>query len=159
MVHWFHLIALSLWIGSILFFLFVFAPAVHALPAASAVSLLNRGRHALQALAWPAIVVLLLTGIANVAYTARAAAFSFESAYSMVLALKLLLFLAMVFHQSMQTLKYGPRIESLTADTPESCAQWPEPLLAQWRRWFTLLKINGTIGPLIVLLALGLKRV
>jgi len=142
-----------------LFFLFVFAPAVRGLPAASGIPLLNRGRRSLQIVSWLGIATLLVTGCLRFIFAGRAGGFTLGSAYSIVLGLKLLLFLAMVLHHTVQGLKYGPRIESLTAAAPKQCSQWPDALLAEWKRWFTLLKINGAIGPLIVLLALGLKGI
>jgi len=153
------MISFALWIGTILCFLFVFAPAVRSLPPRTGIELLNRGRHGFQTLSWIVIALLLITGIVNFFFSGRAAGLTFGSTYSLVLAMKLFLFLAMVLHHCLQALKYAPRIDSLTAQTSPETSNWPEPLLGHWQRWFLLLKINGTIGPLVLLLALALKGI
>jgi uncharacterized membrane protein len=147
----------ALWIGAIFCFLFVFAPAVKGLPSATAIPLLNQGRRNFQAFSWLIITLLVLTGIANLVFSGKAAGIAPGSTYTMILGLKLFLFLAMVLHHSIQAFKYAPRIESLTALVPPGSENWPDTLLAQWNRWFILLKINGTLGPLILLVAVGLK--
>ncbi len=153
------MISFTLWIGAILFFLFVFAPAVRSLPPRTGIDLLNRGRHSFQTLSWIVIALLLITGIVDFLSGGRATVFTLGSTYSLVLATKLLLFLAMVLHHCIQAFKYAPRIDSITAQTSPETSNWPKTLLAHWQRWFLLLKINGTIGPLVLLLALGLRGI
>ena len=153
-----HLISIVFWIGGIAFFLFVFGPAVHALPPATGVRLLDRGRQSLQTLSWIAINLLLITGIFNLIFRGLGSGFRFGTAYYWLLALKLFLLLAMIVHHSLQAFKYSPQIVSLTAQTSKDIEAWPEPLLSHWRRWFMLLKINATLGPIVLLLGVGLTR-
>src|SRR5258707_13244207 len=61
----FHLIAIAMWLGAIVFFLAVSGPAVNELAPKVALRTMNRARIGLQAIRWFAIGVLLLTGIVN----------------------------------------------------------------------------------------------
>ncbi len=155
---WLHLISLVLWIGGIAFFLFVFGPAVHTLPPGTGVQVLDKGRKSLQTLSWIAINLLLITGVLNLIFRGMVNGFQFGPTYYSILATKLFLFLAMMVHHSLQAFKYGPKIVSLTAQTAQDIEAWPEPLLSYWRKWFTLLKINAALGPIVLLLGLGLTR-
>lgn len=154
---WLHLCSLALWIGSIFFFLFVFGPAVHSLSPATGVRLLDRGRRSLELLSWIAIHLLLLTGVFNFVWRGLSVGFDFGLGYLVLLALKLALFFAMSLHHFLQAVKYGPRIGALTEQTPAEIQDWPEPLLSYWKKWFMLLKINAVLGPIILLLGLGLS--
>jgi hypothetical protein len=78
--------------------------------------------------------------------------------YLTILSVKLLLFLAMLVHHALQVFKYGPKIAALTNDAAIAIESWPEPLRAHWQKWFVLLKINATIGPIATLLGLALVR-
>ena len=155
---WLHLISLSLWIGGMFFFLFVFGPATHTLAPASGVQVLDQGRRSFQALSWIAITLLLITGFFNLILRGMDSGFQFGSGYYAILAIKLFLFLAMTFHHSLQAFKYAPEIAALTARTGGDIQAWPEPLLAHWKKWFLLLKINAALGPIVLLLGLGLAR-
>lgn len=155
---WLHVCSLVLWIGTMGFFLFAFAPAVHGLPPGSGVQALNKGRKSFEALSWIAIALLLLTGSLNLTFRGMESGLLLGEPYFFILAVKLLLFLAMLFHYSLQVFKYGPKIASLTAQTAQDTPSWPEPLSSHWKRWFILLKINATLGPVVILLGLGLAR-
>ena len=155
---WLHVVSLALWIGGIVFFLFVFGPAVHTLPPGIGVQVLDRGRKSLQRLSWTAISLLLITGLLNFILRGAGSQWQLGSAYYSILAIKLFLFLAMLLHQSFQTFKYAPEIVSLTSQTAPDIQSWPEPLLSHWKKWFLLLKINATLGPIVLLLGLGLSR-
>ena len=155
---WLHLISLVLWIGGIGFFLFVFGPAAHSLPPGAGVQVLDKGRRSLQTLSWIAISLLLITGVFNLIFRGMATGFHLGPGYYSILAIKLFLFLTMFFHHSLQVFKYAPRIASLTAQTSQDIQSWPEPLLSQWKKWFMLLKINATLGPIALLLGLALTR-
>jgi uncharacterized membrane protein len=145
-------------VGGILFFLSVFGPAVHALPAASGIQALDKGRRRFQSLSWIAIHLALFTGILNFVLRGIAAGWAFDPAYNWTLAAKLFLFLAMLFHHSLQAWKYAPRLAALTAQTTPDFQSWPEPLLFHWKKWFVLLKINATLGLIALLLGLALSR-
>jgi len=91
-----HFIALSLWLGGILFFLVVFGPAVHELRPGIAIRTLDRGRISLEGVSWAAIGFLLVTGIINLILRDQAASAPRGEFYTIILAIKLFLFFAML---------------------------------------------------------------
>ena len=154
---WLHLLTAAVWTGGMAFFLFAFAPAVRSLAPAEGIRALERGRRSLQTLSWAAIHVLFLTGALNFFFRAAAGGAPRAAGYYAILAVKLLLFLAMAFHHSLQAFKYAPKIAAAAARAGGADA-WPEPLLAPLGKWFMLLKINTTLGAIVLLLGLGLSR-
>jgi len=154
----FHLVGLALWVGGIAFFLVIFAPAVYDLQPGAGIRTLNHGRISLEAISWVGIALLLITGIANLILRNQELISPQDNFYTIALSVKLLLFVAMVFHHCLQVLKYGPTIASLTAELPAVTDSWPEPLLTHWRKWFLLLKINAALGPVVTLLGVTLIK-
>lgn len=153
-----HVVALALWLGAIVFFLVVFGPAVHELRPGAGVKALNYGRSALESVSWTAIGLLLLTGIINLVLGDREAGASRGEFYTVALSIKLFFFGAMTMHHCLQVFKHAPRIAALTEQTPDDAVDWPEPLRAHWQKWFTLLKINAALGPIVVLLGIALAK-
>jgi uncharacterized membrane protein len=153
-----HILALVLWLGSIAFFLIVFGPAVHHLNADVGIKVLNHGRIAFEAVSWAAIGLLLITGIVNLILQSRLTGTHLGQYYLGVLGIKLLLFFAMLVHHSLQVFKYGPKIVALTSQVNADSSVWPEPLRAHWQKWFMLLKINATLGPIVTFLGLALVK-
>jgi putative copper export protein len=153
-----HLTALALWLGGIVFFLVVLGPAVRELDPKIAMTTLNQGRLGLETASWIAIGLLLLTGIFNLFVRVSAQGTALDESYGILLGIKLFVFGAMVAHHCLQVFKYAPEIAKLTGALPAALPTWPEPLLAQWRCWFLLLKINSALGPLAVLLGLALTQ-
>jgi len=153
---WLHLIALAFWLGGIVFFLIVFAPAVRELNPGTGIRALNQGRMNLEAMSWPAIALLLVTGILNLILRKQGAPDG--EFYTTILSIKLFLFFAMLIHHALQVFKYAPDIVTLTEKVPSEINSWPEPLLSLWQKWFTLLKINAGIGPVVTLLGLALTK-
>ena len=152
----FHVLALALWLGGMTFFLIVFAPAVNELEAGAGIRALNRGRISLELISWPAIGLLLLTGVINVILRYQMTGGGQSGIYLTILAIKLFLFLAMLVHQCLQAFKYAPQIAALTAQTAGETTAWPEPLRSLWQKWFLLLKINAGLAPVVTLLGLAL---
>ena len=152
-----HLASLILWLGSMVFFLVVFAPAVNQLEAGTAVRVLDRGRKHFEALSWAGISGLVVTGIVNLILRQTSGPGAGEF-YALGLAIKMILFGAMIYHQALQTFKSGPVIAAMTKTTPEDALSWPEPLSAQWQKWLTLLKINATLGPIGTVMGLVLLK-
>jgi uncharacterized membrane protein len=155
---WLHLIALAFWLGGIVFFLIVFAPAVRELNPSMGMRALNQGRMNLEAMSWAAIALLLITGIVNLILRKQGAGGPDGEFYTTVLSIKLFLFLAMVIHHCLQVFKYAPAIVTLTEKVPPETNSWPEPLLSLWQKWFMLLKINAGIGPIVTLFGLALIK-
>jgi putative copper export protein len=153
-----HLIALAMWLGGIAFFLIVFGPAVHDLKAGLGLRLLDRGRMSFELLSWTAIGLLFVTGILNLVLRSQLTGAHLGQYYLTILSVKLLLFLAMLVHHALQVFKYAPRIASNTKQAAITADSWSEDLRADWQKWFMLLKINATIGPIATLLGLALIR-
>ena len=154
----FHLFGLALWLGGIAFFLVVFGPAVHNLQPGLGLRTLNHGRFSLEAMSWVGIGLLLVSGIINLILRNQEPSTPQDNFYTIALAVKLFLFVAMVVHHCLQVFKYGPKIASLTADLPAVTDSWPEPLLTHLRKWFLLLKINAALGPVVTLLGIALIK-
>jgi putative copper export protein len=153
-----HLLALAIWLGGIAFFLIVFGPAVHDLKPGLSLRLLNRGRMTFEWVSWTAIGLLFVTGILNLLLRSQMTGAHLGQYYLTILSVKLLLFIAMLVHHALQVFKYGPKIASNTNQAPINMDSWPEALGADWQKWFMLLKINATIGPIATLLGLALVR-
>ena len=153
-----HLIALAMWLGGIAFFLIVFGPAVHGLTAGLGLRLLNHGRMTFELLSWTAIGLLFVTGMLNLVLRSQMTGVHLGQYYLTILSVKLLLFVAMLVHHALQVFKYGPKIAANTDQAAVTAQSWPEALRADWQRWFMLLKINATIGPIAALLGLALVR-
>ena len=155
---WLHLIALAFWLGGIVFFLIVFAPAVRELNPGTGIRALNHGRVNLEAMSWAAIALLLITGIVNLILRKQGGGAFDGEFYTIILSVKLSLFFAMVIHHCLQVFKYTPAIAALTEKISPGADSWPEPLLSLWQKWFMLLKINAGIGPIVTLLGLALIK-
>jgi uncharacterized membrane protein len=152
-----HLLALAVWLGGIVFFLIVLRPAIDENDAGDAARVLNQGRICFEAISWAAIALLLATGAVSLVWRYRSAGV-FGPFYWVALSLKLILFAAMALHHAFQVFKYGPRIAALTANVPANQQLWPEGLRMLWEKWFTLLKINAALGPIVTVLGLALTR-
>jgi len=149
-----HLIALALWLGGMAFFLIVFGPAAQTLRPGISLKVLNRGRTYFEALSWAGIGLLLITGILNLSL--RAQTTPLAQFYLAVLGLKLLFFVAMTIGHGLQVFKYGPKITAMTKEVADDAELWPEALRSYWTKWFMLLKVNATLGPITTLFALAL---
>jgi putative copper export protein len=153
-----HLVALALWLGGIAFFLTAFGPALNDFPAGAAMRSLNRGRIALEGVAWAGIILLMVTGGVNLVLRSQMTGAHLGRAYMIMLGIKLFLFVAMLVHHTLQVFKYGPQIAALTKEAPPDSAAWPEPLRAHWQKWFMLLKLNAGLGLLAMLLGVLLME-
>ncbi len=152
---WLHVLAAMIWVGALAFFGVAFVPAARALAPDEAIVAFERGRRALRTLSWIAIQLLLVTGGLNVYFRLRAGGDP-GAFYIWTLAVKVLLFGAMVFHQSLQAFKYGPRIAA-AAECGETEAQ-SAALRENVARWTSLLNINTAIGLVVLLLGILLGR-
>ena len=153
-----HLLALVLWLGGMTFFLVVFGPAIHELKPGPGIRALNQGRMALEALSWAGIALVMITGMANLILRNQISGGKLGQHYMIILSIKIVVFIAMLVHHSLQVFKYGPKIVALTAQVSTSTSSWPEPLRSQWQKWFMLLKVNASLGPLATLLGLALIK-
>ena len=127
------------------FFLIVFGPAAQSLRPGVSMKMLNCGRARFDRLSWVGIGLLLVTGIVNLAL--RAPTIPSGLFYFTILGVKLLFFMAMLINQALQ---------ALTNEVEDSAEVWPEPLHVFWSKWFMLLKVNATLGPIATLFGLAL---
>jgi uncharacterized membrane protein len=153
-----HLLAAALWLGGMAFFLVVFAPAVHDLKPGIGIRALNEGRRALEALSWAGIALIMTTGIANLILRNRISGANPGQDYMIIFSIKIVVFIAMLVHHSLQVFKYGPKILALTGQVRSDAPAWPEPLRSHWQNWFMLLKINAALGPVAILLGVALIK-
>ena len=153
-----HLLALALWLGGVMFFLVVFGPAVDELKPGAGIQVLNQGRIAFEAVSWTGIALVMITGMVNLILRNQISGGNLGRYYMVMLSVKIFVFIAMLVHHSLQVFKYGPKIVSLTAQVSAETPSWPEPLRAHWQKWFMLLKINATLGPIATLLGLALIK-
>ncbi|HXG53324.1 MAG TPA: hypothetical protein VNN77_18145 [candidate division Zixibacteria bacterium] len=154
----FHLAGLALWLGAIASVLVVLGPAAHRLEPASALRMLERGRSGFEAVSWAGITLVMITGAINLILRHQVTAAHLSGAYMAVLSIKLVLFVAMLTHHSLQVFRIGPRIAALSARPGAGRLGWDEPLRQQWQSWFVLLKVNATLGPIVLLLGVLLGR-
>ena len=153
-----HILGVALWVGAMVFFLVVLGPSVNAVEPRIAIQALNRGRIGFETISWIGIGLLLLTGVFNLLQRVSVSTIATGQFYTVILTIKLFVFGAMVAHHFLQTFRYAPAIAKLTSELPESSNHWPEALLAQWRRWFLLLKFNAALGPIAILFGLHLVK-
>lgn len=149
-----HLFALALWIGGAVFFLVVMAPAVRDFESRIGAAVLNQARAGFEKASWIAIGLVLVSGMTNLFLRMTAGAPG--ESYGILLALKLIVFSAMIAHHCLQVFKYSPEIAKLTAELSTAANAWPESLLSSWRGWSRLLKMNAALGPIAVMLGLAL---
>ena len=152
-----HLAGLALWLGGMVFFLVVLGPAVDQLEPGITIRILDRGRKKFEAVSWTGISVLAITGVWNLMLRETRGQGTSEF-YTIALAIKVMVFGAMVYHHALQVFKYGPSITVMTLATPEDALAWPQPLRAQWQKWLTLLKINAALGPIATVMGLVLLK-
>lgn len=152
---WLHVSSASVWVGAMVFFLCVFGPAVGRLPPAHAMAALDRGRRSLELLSWVALPLLLITGAVSPLFRGGYEAVLLRPGYRWLFWLKLLLVIAALLHHCLQAFRYGPQLGGPAGDAASS----PESLQTPWRKWFVLLKINTTLGLIIIILGLGLSRI
>ncbi|MGH7930006.1 MAG: CopD family protein [Candidatus Binatia bacterium] len=153
-----HLVALTLWLGGVGFFLAAFRPAVNDLKPGAAMRALNQGRVAFEGVAWIGIALLMVTGIVVLILHSQDTGDHLGQTYMIILAIKLFLFVAMLVHHTLQVFKYGPRIAALTNEVSSDTAAWPEALREHWRKWFMLLKLNAALGLVVILLGVLLME-
>ena len=153
-----HLLALGLWLGGIVFFLVVMGPASRDAEPRIAAAALDRARVGLETASWCCIGLLLLTGMFNLFTRVAKSGVPVDGSYGVLLAVKLLIFVAMVAHHCLQAFKHAPALSILTTQLPQALHSWPEPLLSHWRRWFLFLKINAALAPIAVLLGVALAK-
>jgi uncharacterized membrane protein len=161
LILWLHLLAAVIWIGGLFFQLLVVGPTLsRATPVREQVRLgLSLEGH-FRAVMWPAVGVVLLTGLYNVMNLLMATAqagVSLPTAFVRILGIKLLLVGLMIGLQAVQQLVLRPRrIAGLQAVQPEA-AVLPASLVTLQRLSQVLYLLSVICAVAIVLLALLLR--
>lgn len=130
---WLHLLAAVVWIGGLLFYLLVALPALTRLTSARERLRLELSLEArFRSVMWPAVGVVLLTGlynVMNVFYATAVARGQVPSAFVQILGLKLLLVALMIVVQSVQQFVIRPRRLALLGSFPAEALTLPQPLI------------------------------
>jgi uncharacterized membrane protein len=144
-----HVFAAMLWLGGMFFLAVVGAPVLRTVePPAVRAHLFRALGRAFRRLAWPAIGVMLVTGVANLAFrglldraTLENGAF-WSSAYGHALAVKLVCVALMVVLSAVHDFVLGPRASRVET--------------ARGAAWIA--RVNVLLGVLLVVAAVRLAR-
>ncbi len=158
---WLHLLGAVIWIGGLLFQLFVVHPGL-----TRATSVRERLRIGLslegrfRTVMWPAVGLVLLTGLYNVMnllYATTTSGASLPLTFARILGGKLLLVALMIGLQAVQQFVVRPkRIALLSAVSPEALTL-PPPLMTLQRVSQLLHRLTVALAVLILLLAMLLR--
>lgn len=131
-----HVLAATLWVGSLLFMSLMLVPALRAMgnPALTARMIQAVGKR-FKWIGWGCLLVLLVTGFTNltargISHAMLADAAFWQSAFGETLAWKLALFAAIIVLSLVHDLVAGPRLRRLRetdpakADTYRTMASW-----------------------------------
>jgi uncharacterized membrane protein len=161
LILWLHLLAAVIWIGGLFFQLLVVRPTLHratTIREQVRLGLSLEGRF--RAVMWPAVGVVLLTGLYNVMNLLMAttqAGVSLPTAFVRILGIKLLLVGLMIGLQAVQQLVLRPRrIAGLQVVRPEATAL-PASLATLQRFSQVVHLLTVILAIAVVLLALLLR--
>ena len=153
---WLHLLGVVIWVGGAAFLTLTLTPALQR--AASVRESLRLGLYIerrCRAVMWPAVGIVLLTGLFNVMnmlYAASVSGVSLPPAFVRLLALKIGLAGLMVVLQAVEQLvTHRRRIEGLTT-LPRDATALPAPL----RRWQRLSQRLGVATMILAAAAIAL---
>jgi len=158
LILWLHLLGAVVWIGGLLFQVLVLGPTLQRAPITTehlrfVLSLEVRFRYVL----WPAVGLVLLTGLYNVMhvfYTAALTGNSVSPAFVRFLSLKLLLVVLMLLLQGVQRFAVQPRRIIFLSRHSAAATELPNEFL-QLQRLSHLLSLL-TVGAAVVVVLLGL---
>lgn len=141
-----HLFAVIVWLGGLLFQAVIFAPGIRSgkLPASETVTLLFR----FVPFIWMSVWTVVITGVALMLFDPRFIFFSFESKWSIILAIKETIFLLMVFF----SIGYGRMMSRASEETEREGGSTPYV-----ERAFQFNRINVGLGIVAIVLAAGLE--
>jgi putative copper resistance protein D len=155
---WLHLLGVVVWIGGLLFQVLVVLPSFQHMPvSAEWLQLRVRLERYCRRILWPAVGVVLLTGLYNVMnvwYATALAGGRVPTPFVRLLSLKLLLVVLMLVLQGIQRLVVQPRTVAVLARLPSE----PTEHSGQLRfleRYSSLLHLL-TVGAAVVVMLLGL---
>lgn len=153
-----HIVSAVIWVGGMLFLALVIAPATRHMPPAERGPIFSLVGRRFRAIGWVCIALLIVTGIANVAWRGVtwgdvASGRLLTSDFGRVLVAKLAVIAVMIALSLAHDLLLGPA----------SVAARPDPALVQraaiLRRRASLLgRVNTLLGLLVVAMAVALVR-
>lgn len=161
LILWIHLLAAVAWIGGLLFQLLVVTPAL-----TRATSIRERERVGLslearfRSVLWPAVGLVLLTGlynVMNVLYATALAGGRVPPIFVRVLGLKLLLVVMMIIIQAVQQLAVRPRRIALLGRVPVDAQALPQALVKLQRRSQLLHVLTVSLAAAVILCAVLLR--
>lgn len=145
---WLHLLAAIIWIGGLVFqVLVVFPTLVRAAPTGERIRLALSLEARFRVLVWPAVGLVLFTGLVNlmhVWYTTVVTAESIAPTFLPVLSIKLSLVVGMIVLQAVSQFLVQPRRVAALRAWPAGVPDVPLPL-RQWQR-LALLLYSALVG-------------
>src|SRR5713101_8707666 len=148
LILWLHLLAAIIWIGGLVFqVLVVFPTLTRVAPTAERVRLALSLEARFRVIVWPAVGMVLFTGLANlmnVWYATVVTAGSISPTFVPVLSVKLAIVLGMIALQAVQQLLIQPRRVAALHGWPAGVQDLPLPLL-KWQR-LALLLYSALVG-------------
>ena len=138
---WLHILAAIIWIGGLVFQVLVVFPTLARAATAERVRLALSLEARFRVIVWPAVGMLLFTGLVhlmNVWYATVVTAGSFPPTFVLVLSIKLSIVLGMIALQAMQQFLVQPRRVAALRGWPAGMQELPLPLL-KWQRLALLL--------------------
>ncbi|MBL8957987.1 MAG: DUF4149 domain-containing protein [Myxococcaceae bacterium] len=155
---WLHVLAACAWVGGMVFLVVVLVPVVKRGDAALAAALIEGSGRRFRTLGWVCLGTLLATGTLNMHFRGIHFGDFFDGSFAQnpvarPLALKLLLFAAVLALSAVHDFLVGPRATAAWRRAPSS------PEARAGRRQASLFgRVNGVLALLIVLLAVFVAR-
>ena len=147
LILWLHLLAAIIWIGGVVFQVLVVFPTLARAATSERIRLALSLEARFRALVWPAVGLVLFTGLVNlmhVWYATVITAGSISPTFIPVLSLKLALVLGMIALQAVQQFLVQPRRVAALRAWPAGVQDVPLPL-RKWQR-LALVLYSALVG-------------
>ena len=147
LILWLHLLAAIIWIGGLVFQVLVVFPTLARAATSERIRLALSLEARFRALVWPAVGLVLFTGLVNlmhVWYATVVTAGSIAPTFIPVLSLKLALVLGMIALQAVQQFLVQPRRVAALRAWPAGVQDVPLPL-RKWQR-LALVLYSALVG-------------
>jgi uncharacterized membrane protein len=148
LILWLHLLAAMIWIGGLVFQLLVVFPTLaRVAPTGDRIRLALSLEARFRVLVWPAVGMVLFTGLVNlmnVWYATVVTAGSISPTFMPILSMKLSLVVGMIALQAVQQFLVQPRLVAALAGVSTGVRDVPLPL-RQWQR-LALLLYSALVG-------------
>ncbi len=162
-VVWLHIIATTVWLGGMLFIALVLVPLIRGMePPGSGHRVLSQIVRRFRYVSWAALIVLVLTGIANVAYRQVSWSTFFSGGmldytFGQLLYIKLGFVLLALLFSAIHDFAIGPKLASLME--VQETSEDPVPGVRELRRLVSwLARVNLALALAIVAIAVMLVR-